>query len=77
MTLSSRGPSPSDDPTMEVVIDDALYRGLTGEQTVVPYVVEPHHSELMPGIDAAGFNALLDELDEEAWLQEHRRRADS
>lgn len=62
--------------SMKAVINDALRRSLSGEPTAVPYVVEPHHTALMPGIDPAGFNRLLDEMDDDAWI-EGRRHADS
>lgn len=51
------------------VVNDAIRRGLsTGERPEsqpMPFVVEPSACGLRPGIDPAGLNRLLDELEVE------------
>jgi hypothetical protein len=59
------------------VVNDAIRRGL-GRGTAprgTPYRVRPHKSKLGPGIDPAGFNKLVDELEDEALAPKVRRRA--
>lgn len=63
----------------EAVINDAIRRGLSSRpsrRATAPYRVEPHKSELMPGIDPLSMNRLADELEDEAVLAK-RRPADS
>lgn len=57
------------------VVNDALRRGLRPEPPAdeQPYGVTPHHSALRPGLDLAGFNRLVDELDDEQILDQARR----
>ena len=54
------------------VVNDAIRRGLapqarTGEMP--PYRVRPHRTTLRPGIDPAGFNRLVDEIEDEAVIE--------
>lgn len=58
------------------VVNDAIRRGLsTGERPEsrpVPFVVEPSPCGLRPGIDPAGLNRLLDDLDLEDFARPGR-----
>ncbi|MGH8775193.1 MAG: CopG family transcriptional regulator [Jiangellaceae bacterium] len=61
-------------PTKQV-INDALRRALAPPPGVrgQPYHLVPHDSALRPGLDLAGFNRLVDELEDEAILDQARR----
>jgi hypothetical protein len=51
------------------VVNDALRRGLAARapgRAPARYRVRPHKTTLRPGIDAASFNKLVDELEDEA-----------
>lgn len=51
------------------VVNDAIRRGLSpgrAAEPARPYRVRPHRTALGPGIDAGGFNRLVDELEDEA-----------
>ena len=49
------------------VVNDAIRRGLAPPRRRRPgYKVRPHKTTLRPGIDTAGFNRLVDELEDEA-----------
>ena len=57
------------------VVNDAIRRGLAGAggPRPKPYRVKPHKTTLRAGIDLAGFNKLVDELEDEAQLRKLRR----
>jgi spore germination protein GerM len=57
------------------VINDALRRALgpAASQTVEPYQVQPHSSELRPGVDLTSLNRLADELETDAIIDNIRR----
>lgn len=59
------------------VVNDALRSALGGKGTVKaarPFRVRAHRTELRPGLDAAGFNALADELEDDAIIARISRR---
>ena len=59
------------------VVNDALRAALGGKGPVKatrPFRVKPHRTALRPGVDAAGFNALSDELEDEVILAGISRR---
>jgi hypothetical protein len=59
---------------MKQVVNDALRRALTiPASRREPYHLTPHESAVRPGFDPAGFNQLVDELDDEATLDRTRR----
>ncbi len=47
------------------VVNDALRRALSPRagRKPPPYKIQPHRARLQPGVDPAGFNRLLDELE--------------
>ena len=57
------------------VVNDAIRRGIsTGDRPDAmspPFVVQPQACGLRPGIDAAGLNRLVDELETEDFLRFH------
>jgi hypothetical protein len=60
------------------VVNDAIRRGLspqTRAQARRPYRVRPHRTGLRAGIDAGGFNRLVDELEDEAVVEKAMRPA--
>lgn len=61
---------------MKQIVNDALRKALsagTGEPE--PYVLPVHHSALRPGIDPAGMNKLIGELEDEEIIALARRDA--
>lgn len=59
---------------MKQVVNDALRRALTPERrSSGRYRVTPHESAVRPGLDPAGFNRLVDELDDQSALDTMRR----
>lgn len=55
--------------TFKQVVNDAIRRGLSpraSTRAAPRYRVRPHKTALRPGIDAAGFNRLADELEDDA-----------
>lgn len=58
------------------VVNDAIRRGLAPQPQpkVGRYRVRPHKTQLMPGIDAAAFNKLADELADEAVVKRMQAR---
>lgn len=55
--------------TFKQVVNDAIRRGLSptaSTRGTRRYRVRPHKTALRPGIDAAGFNRLADELEDDA-----------
>ena len=59
------------------VVNDAIRRGLAPGARQRPrrtYRVRPHRTSLRAGIDAAGFNRLADELEDEAVIGKATRR---
>lgn len=59
------------------VVNEALRRGLAPQALVRPrsrFRVKPHKTALKPGIDAASFNQLVDELEDEAVVEKMRAR---
>ena len=54
----------------KVVVNEAIREGLRGRRRERPgrYRVTPHVTLLRPGIDAASFNQIADELEDEAVL---------
>ena len=62
---------------LKFVVNDALRRGLGSFPRAAArrrLRVESHRSALRPGFDLAGFNKLVDELDDQAILAKARRR---
>lgn len=59
--------------SMKSVVNDALRRALGGSQEIPPYEVTVHHTGLRPGIDPAGFNRLVDELEDDELVEGIRR----
>lgn len=58
---------------MKQVVNDALRHALAPPASRrEPYHLTPHESAVQPGFDPAGFNQLVDELDNEAIM--HRSR---
>jgi hypothetical protein len=56
------------------VVNEALRRGLAKPvRRKKAFKVVPHVAALRPGYDAARFNALADELDEESMLESLRQ----
>lgn len=58
------------------VVNEAIRRGLsprTMPRDEKRYRVVPHRTELRPGFDPAGFNRLVDQMDEAAFLSKHSR----
>ena len=57
------------------VVNDCIRRGISlGDRpnaTATPFVVEPQACGLRPGIDAAGLNRLVDDLETEDFLRFH------
>ena len=54
------------------VVNDAIRRGLAPQartEETPPYRVRPHRTTLRPGIDPAGFNRLVDEIEDEAVIE--------
>jgi hypothetical protein len=51
--------------TVKQVVNEALRRGLAprGRKPRERYMVRPHKTALMPGIDPGSFNRLADELE--------------
>jgi hypothetical protein len=57
------------------VVNEAIRRGLAPQACRPrkrPYKVRPHKTALRAGIDAASFNKLADELEDEAVLEKGR-----
>lgn len=57
--------------TFKEVVNDSIRRGLSPQapSKLKPYHFNPHHTELQPGIDPAGFNRLADELEDDSGEQ--------
>jgi len=57
------------------VVNDCIRRGISlgdrPDATPTPFVVEPQACGLRPGIDAAGLNRLVDDLETEDFLRCH------
>lgn len=61
------------------VVNDAIRRGLeprVRKRTAKAYVVKPHVTKLLPGVDRGRLNALADELEDLAVLAKATRAAD-
>jgi hypothetical protein len=58
------------------VVNDAIRRGLAPRPAARAgrYRVRPHTTTLRPGIDPAGFNRLVDELEDEAVVEKMKSR---
>jgi hypothetical protein len=55
------------------IVNDALRSGLTPRATrQEPYRLTVHESAVRPGFDPAGFNQLVDELEDEAIITKTR-----
>jgi hypothetical protein len=55
--------------TFKQVVNEAIRRGLAPAPTakqVKAFRVKPHRTRMRPGIDAASFNKLADELEDDA-----------
>jgi hypothetical protein len=53
----------------KTVVNEALRRGLSpsgARRKVAAYRVVPHEARLLPGLDRSDFNALADELEDDA-----------
>ncbi len=63
------------------VVNEAIRRGLAPavamRRTIQPYREVPHQAKLRAGFDRAGFNKLLDELEDEAVLAKRARRGNA
>lgn len=60
--------------SFKAIANDALRKGL-GLQDLKrarPFRVKPHSSRLLPGIDPAKLNQIVDELEVEAFMSKHR-----
>lgn len=59
------------------VVNDAIRRGLSPGMSArrTRYRVRAHRTTLRPGIDLAGFNQLVDELDDELILARAREES--
>jgi hypothetical protein len=57
-------------------VNDAIRRGLAprAPARMGRYRVQPHKTTLRPGIDAGGFNKLVDELEDESIVQRMRTK---
>lgn len=58
------------------VVNESIRRGLAPQARTParrPYRVHPHKTTLRPGIDAAGFNRLADEIEDEAVVEKATR----
>lgn len=53
---------------LKQIVNEALRRGLRPAKTAEPYDYTPHHAKPRAGFDPAGFNRLVDELDDETAL---------
>ena len=57
------------------VVNDTIRRGISfgdrPDAAPTPFVVEPQACGLRPGIDAAGLNRLVDDLETEDFLRFH------
>lgn len=63
--------------SLKEVVNETLRRGLSAgvpQQSREPYRVKPHHAQLRPGFDRAGFNRLADELEDEALVAKYTRQ---
>jgi hypothetical protein len=61
---------------LKQVVNDALRRALAPRATrQQPYRLTPHESALRPGFDPAGFNRLVDELEDEGIIDTARRNS--
>lgn len=59
---------------MKQVVNDALRRALTiPASRREPYHLTPHESAVRPGFDPAGFNRLVDEMDDESIVNRAQR----
>lgn len=58
------------------VVNEALRRGLSArsDSKRVKYRVQPHCAKLLPGIDPARLNGLVDEMEDQAALRKRKRR---
>ena len=60
------------------VVNDTIRRGISlgdrPDAAPTPFVVEPQACGLRPGIDAAGLNRLVDDLETEDLLRFHSSR---
>jgi hypothetical protein len=57
------------------IVNEALRRGLAPQasaRTRRRFRVDPHKATLRPGIDAASFNQLVDEFEDEAVIEKLR-----
>ena len=60
--------------SLQVVVNDALRRGLRVGESTAGFRVVPHPSALQPGIDVRGFNELAGELEDESVLSKSPRK---
>ena len=59
---------------MKQVVNEALRHALTSPAVRgEPYHLTPHESAVRPGFDIAGFNKLVDELEDESIIDNARR----
>lgn len=60
----------------KVIVNDALRKGLGMEppKRASRFRVKPHSSPLLPGIDPAKLNQLVDELEVDAFIAKHTPR---
>lgn len=57
------------------VVNEAIRRGLASgpaPKSTRPFRVRPHKTTLRPGVDPAGLNRLVDELEDEAVVDKFR-----
>ena len=60
----------------KVIVNDALRKGLGMEppKRAPRFRVKPHSSRLLPGIDPAKLNQLIDKLEVDAFIAKHTPR---
>jgi len=59
--------------SFKAIVNDALRKGLQLEEPerTEPFRVAPHSSRLLPGVDPARLNQLVDALEVEAFAAKH------
>jgi len=64
--------------SFKATLNDAIRAGLAARSPAEnrpPFVVKARPMGLRPGIDPAGLNKLVDDLEVDAFLERHERRA--
>ena len=58
------------------IVNEAIRRGVSPRgrsKATTTYRVEPHRASLLPGLDRAAFNKLVDDLEDASVLKKRRR----